>query len=183
MLLSQFEWKSRDSPTETRLTDRYRSTDSLSFVTPTNFPRAVTIRRMANDVTYTMYAALPIHYVYNLLLYSYIHVFFIVLCVSGCVCVYFSIHSQLNVPLCLSWPRQSSLQVHIISYIYVVCISTAFQVCILCCVLFSCFILVCYVCTGSFRTAHDLYMEALQMFIQLYGPLHVHVANCYRSVL
>ena len=30
-LLSQFEWKSRDSPTETRLTDRYRSTDSLSF--------------------------------------------------------------------------------------------------------------------------------------------------------
>ena len=60
-LLSQFEWKSRDSPTETRLTDRYRSTDSLSFVTPANFPRAVTVRRMANDVTYTMYAALPIH--------------------------------------------------------------------------------------------------------------------------
>ena len=59
--LSQFEWKSRDSPTETRLTDRYRSTDSLSFVTRANFPRAVTVRRMANDVTYTMYAALPIH--------------------------------------------------------------------------------------------------------------------------
>ena len=39
VLLSQFEWKSRDSPTETRLTDR---TDSLSFVTPANFPRAVT---------------------------------------------------------------------------------------------------------------------------------------------
>ena len=54
--------KSRDSPTETRLTDRYRSTDSLSFVTPANFPRAVTVRRMANDVTYTMYhAALAIH--------------------------------------------------------------------------------------------------------------------------
>ena len=63
VLLSQFEWKSRDSPTETWLTDRYRS---LSFVTPANFPRAVTVRRMANDVTYTMYAALPIHYVYNL---------------------------------------------------------------------------------------------------------------------
>ena len=61
VLLSQFEWKSRDSPTETRLTDRYRSTDSLSFVTPANFPHAVTVRRMANDVTYTMYAALPIH--------------------------------------------------------------------------------------------------------------------------
>ena len=61
VLLSQFEWNSRDSPTETRLTDRYRSTDSLSFVTPANFPRAVTVRRMANDVTYTMYAALPIH--------------------------------------------------------------------------------------------------------------------------
>ena len=66
VLLDQFEWKSRDSPTETRLTDRYRSTDSLSFVTPANFPRAMTIRRTANDVTYTMYAALPIHYVYNL---------------------------------------------------------------------------------------------------------------------
>ena len=58
VLLSQFEWNSRDSPTETRLTDHYRSTDSLSFVTPANFPHAVTVRRMANDVTYTM---LPIH--------------------------------------------------------------------------------------------------------------------------
>ena len=51
VLLSQFEWKSRDSPTETRLTDRYRS---LSFVTPANFPRAVTIWKMANDVTYSI---------------------------------------------------------------------------------------------------------------------------------
>ena len=59
--LSQFEWNSRHSPTETRLTDRYRSTYSLSFVTPANFPRAVTVRRMANDVTYTMYAVLPIN--------------------------------------------------------------------------------------------------------------------------
>ena len=39
----------------------YRSTDSLSFVTPANFPHTVTVRRMANDVTYTMYAALTIH--------------------------------------------------------------------------------------------------------------------------
>ena len=56
-------WNSRHSPTETRLTDRYRSTYSLSFVTPANFPRAVTVWRMANDVTYicTMYAVLPIH--------------------------------------------------------------------------------------------------------------------------
>ena len=60
VLLSQFEWNSRDLPTETRLTDRYRSTGSLSFMTPANFPHAVTVRRMANDVTYTMYAALPI---------------------------------------------------------------------------------------------------------------------------
>ena len=61
VLLSQFEWKSRDSPTETRLTDpadRYRNTDSL---TPANFSRAVTVQRMANDVTYTKYTALPIH--------------------------------------------------------------------------------------------------------------------------
>ena len=62
VLLGQFEWKSRDSPTETRLTDRYRS---LSFVTPANFRRAVTVRRMANDVMYTMYAALPTIYVYS----------------------------------------------------------------------------------------------------------------------
>ena len=76
VLLSQFEWKSRDSPTETRLTDRYRSTDSLSFVTPANFPRAVTVQRMANDVTYAMYAALPIHLrVYKILIviHTYIH--------------------------------------------------------------------------------------------------------------
>ena len=56
VLLSQFEWNSRDSPTETRLTDRYRSTDSVSF------PRTVIVRRMANDVTYTM----SFTYVYNL---------------------------------------------------------------------------------------------------------------------
>ena len=53
VLLSQFDWNSRDSPTETRLMNRYRS---LSFVTPANFPRAVTMRRMANDIMYTMYA-------------------------------------------------------------------------------------------------------------------------------
>ena len=64
VLLSQFECNSRDSPTETRLTDRYRSTDSLSFVTPANFLRAVTVQRMANDVTYTIYAALPIYIMY-----------------------------------------------------------------------------------------------------------------------
>ena len=45
VLLSQFEWNSRDSPTETQLADGYRSTDSLSFVIPANFPRAVTVRR------------------------------------------------------------------------------------------------------------------------------------------
>ena len=35
-------------------------------MTPANFPRAMTVWRMANDIMYTMYAALPIHYVYNL---------------------------------------------------------------------------------------------------------------------
>ena len=56
VLLSQFEWKSRDSPTETRLTDRYRSTCRF-FVIRGQFPaRAVTggaARKIANDVTYT----------------------------------------------------------------------------------------------------------------------------------
>ena len=42
VLLSQFEWNSRDSPTETRLTD---CTDSLSFVSPANFPCTVTVQR------------------------------------------------------------------------------------------------------------------------------------------
>ena len=47
VLLSQFEWKSRDSPTETRLTDdRYRSTDSRQF--PARRERARP--GMANDV-------------------------------------------------------------------------------------------------------------------------------------
>ena len=59
VLPSQFEWKSRDSPTETQLTDRYRSTDSLPFVTPTKFPvRHDRTGRMANDVTYTMYTCI-----------------------------------------------------------------------------------------------------------------------------
>ena len=58
VLLSQFEWKSRDSLTETRLTDRYRSTDSLSFVTPANFPRAVT------DGGWPMTSRIRHHYVY-----------------------------------------------------------------------------------------------------------------------
>ena len=49
VLLSQFEWNSRDSPTETRLTDRSKLTVSLSFVTPANFPRAVTDRRRSGQ--------------------------------------------------------------------------------------------------------------------------------------
>ena len=42
----------------------YRSTYSLSFMTPVNFPCVVTVWRMANDITYTMCAALPTIYVY-----------------------------------------------------------------------------------------------------------------------
>ena len=59
---------------KTRLTDRYRSTESLSFVTPANFPRAMTVRRMANDVTCTMYAASPIHLrVQSMLTHTHTH--------------------------------------------------------------------------------------------------------------
>ena len=69
----------------------YRSTDSLSFVTPVNFPRAVTVRRMANDVTYTMYAALPIHLrVQSMVCESLcvcINIIICVICVCVCVCV------------------------------------------------------------------------------------------------
>ena len=73
VLLSQFEWNSRDSPTETRLTDGYRS---LSFVTPANFPRTLTVRRMANDVTYTMYAGVtnPLR-VQSMMYFSVVHTF------------------------------------------------------------------------------------------------------------
>ena len=64
VLLSQFEWKSRDSPTETRLTD---GSQKLVIRDSRQFPlRRDTVRRMANNITYTMYAAYcQSHYVYN----------------------------------------------------------------------------------------------------------------------
>ena len=74
--------------------------------------------------------------------------------------------SQQNVPLYLSSHRQNSLQVYIIHTAMNTIMSTPHS----------------DVYTGNFRTAHDLYMDALQMFIQIYGPLHLNVANCYRSV-
>ena len=42
-LVEQVEVLLSQTVAETRLTDRYKSTDSLSFVTPANFPRAVTV--------------------------------------------------------------------------------------------------------------------------------------------
>ena len=32
---------------------------------------------------------------------------------------------------------------------------------------------------GKFSVAQELFMEALQIFIQVYGPMHADIANCY----
>ena len=61
VLLSQFEWKVGTHPLRHGSRTAIEAQILLSFVTPTNFLRAVTVRRMANDIMYTMYAALPIH--------------------------------------------------------------------------------------------------------------------------
>ncbi|KAL5478129.1 hypothetical protein EMCRGX_G025010 [Ephydatia muelleri] len=36
--------------------------------------------------------------------------------------------------------------------------------------------------SGQVRLAHDLLLEALQLFIRIYGPMHLDIANCYRSM-
>ena len=33
---------------------------------------------------------------------------------------------------------------------------------------------------GNIQVALEMFSEALQVFIQVYGPLHVDIANCYR---
>ena len=35
---------------------------------------------------------------------------------------------------------------------------------------------------GQVRLAHDFLLEALQLFIRIYGPMHLDIANCYRSM-
>lgn len=32
------------------------------------------------------------------------------------------------------------------------------------------------------KAAGELFAEVIQMFIQIYGPMHVDIANCYRYV-
>ena len=34
--------------------------------------------------------------------------------------------------------------------------------------------------SGNIRAAHELLMEAVQLYAQVYGPMHVDIANCYR---
>ena len=99
VLLSQFEWNSRDLPTETRLTD---CTDSLSFVTPANFPRTVTVRRMANDVTYTFCV------VYFKTFVSVQSLFCCALECVYCECLYLSLHSERDHPSSPSSTRPES---------------------------------------------------------------------------
>ena len=36
---------------------------------------------------------------------------------------------------------------------------------------------------GNVKFAHDLLMEAIQLCVQVYGPMHTDIANCYRLVL
>lgn len=37
--------------------------------------------------------------------------------------------------------------------------------------------------TGQLKVAHDLFANSLHMFVQVYGPMHADIANCYRSVI
>lgn len=34
--------------------------------------------------------------------------------------------------------------------------------------------------SGNIKIAHNYLMEAVQLFAQVYGPIHVDIANCYR---
>ena len=36
--------------------------------------------------------------------------------------------------------------------------------------------------SGDLKSAIQLFEDALQMFVQVYGPLHVDIANCYRHL-
>lgn len=36
--------------------------------------------------------------------------------------------------------------------------------------------------SGYLKTSLELFEDALQMFIQTYGPIHVDIANCYRQM-
>ena len=36
---------------------------------------------------------------------------------------------------------------------------------------------------GNVKFAHDLLMEAIQLCVQVYGPMHTDIANCYRLVV
>ena len=38
----------------------------------------------------------------------------------------------------------------------------------------------CYLDTGLLGEAHELMVEALNLFHQVYGPLHADIATCYR---
>jgi len=33
---------------------------------------------------------------------------------------------------------------------------------------------------GQVHVAHELFSSALQLFVQVYGPMHQDIANCYR---
>ena len=36
---------------------------------------------------------------------------------------------------------------------------------------------------GQLHVAHELFASCLQMFVQVYGPMHLDTANCYRYVV
>ncbi len=33
---------------------------------------------------------------------------------------------------------------------------------------------------GQIHVAYELFSNALHMFLQVYGPMHLDIANCYR---
>ena len=42
--------------------------------------------------------------------------------------------------------------------------------------------MLCNAFLGDLKSALELFEDSLQMFVQIYGPIHVDIANCYRHL-
>ena len=60
-----------------------------------------------------------------------------------------------------------------------VCVCGHTCVCVCVCVCVCAGIRVC-VCAGQLHVAHELFSNALHVFVQIYGSMHLDIANCYR---
>ena len=53
-------------------------------------------------------------------------------------------------------------------------------VCVCVCVCGACVDIRVCVCAGQLHVAHELFSNALHVFVQIYGSMHLDIANCYR---